>query len=73
VFDLIRAHVDEIVLISDADMEAAAAWLWFEFGIAADLSGAAAIAALRSGQVALAAGAVAGALVCGAGLDGVGK
>lgn len=71
VFDMIRAHVDEIVLISDADMEAAAAWAWFELGIAADLSGAAAIAALRAGRVTLARGAVAGALVCGAGQDGM--
>lgn len=71
VFDLIRAHVDEIVLISDQDMAEAAAWLWFEFGIAADLSGAAAIAALRAGRVELGPGTVAGALVCGAGLDGI--
>lgn len=72
VFELVRRHVDEIVLVSDADMEAAAAWAWFEFGIAADLSGAAAIAALRAGRVALAADCVAGALVCGAGRDGMG-
>lgn len=72
VFALIRDHVDEIVLVSDEDMEAAAAWLWFELGLAADLSGAAVIAALRSGQVVLDKGAMAGALVCGAGLDGVG-
>lgn len=72
VFALIRDHVDEIVLVSDEDMEAAAAWLWFELGLAADLSGAAAIAALRSGQVVLDKGTMAGALVCGAGLDGVG-
>ena len=70
VFDLIRSHVDEIVLIEDRDMEEAAGWLWFEFGIAADLSGAAAIAALRAGRVTLAPGAVVAGLVCGAGLDG---
>ena len=72
VFQLIRDHVDEVVLVSDAQMEAAAGWLWFEFGIAADLSGAAAIAALRSGAVTLQEGTVAAGLVCGAGLDGVG-
>lgn len=71
VFELIRTHVDEIVLISDEEMEAAARWLWFELGMAADLSGAAAIAALRSGKVQLKDGDNAGALVCGAGLDGV--
>ncbi|WP_412050088.1 threonine/serine dehydratase [Hoeflea sp. Naph1] len=71
VFALVRDNVDEIVLISDAEMEDAAAWLWFELGIAADLSGASAIAALRSGKISLPADARAGALVCGAGLDGV--
>lgn len=71
VFELIRDHVDEIILVSDEEMESAASWLWFEMGIAADLSGAAAIAALRSGKVKLTAGSKAGALVCGAGLDGI--
>jgi len=69
VFDLIRALVDEVVLITDRDMEEAAAWLWFEMGIAADLSGAASIAALRAGKVVPPRGAVVGGLVCGAGLD----
>ena len=50
----------------------AARWLWFELGIAADLSGAAAIAALRSGAVAFSKGQTIGALVCGAGPDGIG-
>lgn len=71
VFELIRNHVDEVVLITDEEMEAAAKWLWFELGMAADLSGAAAIAALRSEKVLLRDGINAGALVCGAGLDGV--
>ncbi|WP_420408445.1 threonine ammonia-lyase [Hoeflea sp.] len=71
VFELIREHVDEVVLISDEEMEKAARWLWFELGMAADLSGAAAIAALRSGKVQLKSGDRAGALICGAGLDGV--
>lgn len=71
VFTLIRDHVDEIVLVSDEEMEAAAKWLWFELGIAADLSGAASIAALRSGKVQLGDGVNSGALICGAGLDGV--
>jgi threonine dehydratase len=49
-FDLIRDHVAEIVLVSDDEMRDAAGWLWFELGIAAELSGAAAIAALLSGH-----------------------
>jgi threonine dehydratase len=50
---------------------AAARWLWFEFGIAADLSGAAGVAALRSGKLALPKGARACTLICGAGQDGI--
>jgi threonine dehydratase len=69
VFGVVRDHVDELVLVTDEDMESAAKWLWFELGIAADLSGAASIAALRSGKVAVSRGNVVGGLVCGAGLD----
>jgi threonine dehydratase len=71
VFDLIRRNVDEIVLISDADMLDASRWLWSELAIAADLSGAAAIAALRCGAVRFQAGERVCALVCGAGPDGI--
>lgn len=63
--------VDDIVLVEDEEMQHAAEWLWFEFGLAADLSGAAAVAALLSGRIALQAGTVAAALVCGAGPEGV--
>lgn len=72
VFDIIRANVDEIVLVSDDAMRDAARWLWFELGIAADLSGAAAIAALRTGVVSVAEGVNVAALVCGAGADVIG-
>jgi threonine dehydratase len=71
-FEIVRRHVEEIVLISDEAMERAARWLWFEMGVAADLSGAAAIAALQSGAVRPPAGAQVCALVCGAGPDGLG-
>ena len=71
IFETVRARVDEIVLVSDDQMRAAAKWLWFELGLAADLSGAAAIAALQVGRVKPAAGAVVCAIVCGAGPDGV--
>jgi threonine dehydratase len=69
VFELVRDHVDDIVLISDEAMLEASRWLWFEMGIAADLSGAAAIAALRTGVLSFPAGHSVGALVCGAGPD----
>ncbi|MBX9457611.1 MAG: threonine/serine dehydratase [Rhizobium sp.] len=72
IFETVRDHVDDIVLVSDDAMLQAARWLWFELGIAADLSGAAAIAALQTGAVRFARGQTIGALVCGAGPDGLG-
>jgi threonine dehydratase len=71
VFALTQEFVDEIVVISDDDMLAAARWLWFEFGVAADLSGAAGVAALRSGKFSPGKGARVCTLVCGAGADGI--
>lgn len=71
ILDLVRTHVDDIVLVSDDDMRHAAAWLWFEMGVAADLSGAAAVAALLSGRVANPAGRRICALVCGAGPEAI--
>jgi len=69
--DIIAHHVDEIVLVDDVEMRDAARWLWFELGIAAELSGAAAMAALLQGRVTVAPGARVCVLVCGAGRDGV--
>ena len=69
IFEIVQARVDEIVLVSDDEMRAAAKWLWFELGLAADLSGAAAIASLQTGRVRPPAGAVVCAIVCGAGPD----
>ena len=70
-FDLIQSHVDDIVLVSDADMERAAKWLWYELGIAAELSGAAAIAALMTSAIEAPEGSTVAAIVCGAGTDGL--
>ncbi len=53
------------------EMKLAAEWLWFELGIAADLSGAASIAALMSGKFRAAADSHVCALICGAGPDGI--
>ncbi|TPM98558.1 threonine/serine dehydratase [Mesorhizobium sp. B2-1-5] len=72
IFSIVRDHVDEIVLVDDEDMREAARWLWFEFGIAADLSGAAGIAALRSGKLRLPPRAKVATLICGAGNNGIG-
>ena len=70
--DIISRHVDEIVLVDDTEMKTAARWLYQEAGIAADLSGAAALAALQSGKVSVPDDQCVAALVCGAGKDGVG-
>ena len=69
-FEIVRRHVKDIVLVSDEEMLAAAQWLWFEHGIAADLAGASSIAALRSGHPAFANSHRICALVCGAGTEG---
>lgn len=70
-FDIIRQNVDEIVLVSDEEMKQAARWLWFELGIAAELSGAAAVAALFNHHLQLDRTTQVCALVCGAGTDGI--
>ena len=69
--DIIRHTVDDIVLVTDDEMKAAARWLWFELGIAVELSAAAAVAALQSGRVEAQEGATVSAVICGAGSDGM--
>lgn len=70
--DLIAAHVDRMVLVSDDEMREAARWLWFECGVAAELAGAASLAALMTGRHKAEAGGTVVALICGAGADGIG-
>ena len=69
--EIIRAKVDRIVLVSDEEMRAAARWLWFEMGIGAELSGAAAIAAIQAGKLDLPADSTTAAVICGVGADGI--
>jgi len=65
---IIRETVDSIVLVSDDDMRSAARFLLTELGIGAELSGAAALAALLTRKIP--EGALHPcALVCGAGSD----
>lgn len=71
IFEVVRRHVDEIVLVDDAEMQGAAKALWFEMGLAADLSGAAAIAALAQRRVELKPGEKVCAIVCGAGPEAI--
>jgi threonine dehydratase len=68
--EIIQQNVDEIVLVTDEEMREAARWLWFEMGIAAELSGAAALAVLLAGKIRPAQSEKVCALVCGAGRDG---
>lgn len=70
-FEIIRGHVDDVVLVTDEEMFEAARWLWFEMGVAAELSGAAAVAALLSGKIPLQGVRSACAIVCGAGTAGL--
>lgn len=70
--ELIAAGVDRIVLVDDEAMRQAARWLWFEVGVAAELSGAAALAALTTGAYRPMPDERVIAVVCGAGSDGLG-
>jgi threonine dehydratase len=70
--EVCRRLVERVVLVSDEAMLEAARVLWLELGIAADMSGAASVAALLAGAYAPAPGERVCALICGAGADGVG-
>jgi len=65
----VQATVDAFVLVTDEDMEAAARWLWYEFGVAADLAGAAATAAVLTGKAQTEPDENVCVIVCGAGND----
>ena len=71
--DLIAAHVDRMVLVSDDEMRRAAEWLWFETGVAAELAGAASLAALMTGRHQPAEDETVVAVICGAGSNGLGQ
>jgi threonine dehydratase len=70
-FAIVRDTVEDVVLVTDDEMREAARWLWFEVGIAAELSGAAAVAALRAGRIPLDGARSVCAVICGAGTDGI--
>ena len=71
-FAIVREAVERIVLVDDTEMRAAARWLWREVGVAAELSGAAAVAALLSGRYPAMSDKRICAIICGAGTDGIG-
>jgi threonine dehydratase len=66
---IVTAAVERIVLVDDREMSDAAQWLWSEAGVAAELSGAAAVAAVLAGRYRPKAGERICAVVCGAGKD----
>jgi threonine dehydratase len=70
-FAIVRQAVERIVLVDDTQMRAAARWLWREVGVAAELSGAAAVAALLSGRYPAMSDERICAVICGAGTDGI--
>lgn len=70
-FEIIRGNVDDVVLVSDEEMFEAARWLWFEAGIAAELSGAAGVAAVLTGKIPLHGIRSACVIICGAGTAGL--
>lgn len=72
ILEIVRRTVDDIVLVTDDEMQEASEWLWFEMGVAADLSGAASLAALRHGIPGIKNARNVCALVCGAGAEGTG-
>ena len=69
-FELIQEYVDDLILVDDMSMQKAAEWLWFEFGVAAELSGAASIAAL-SDKVFETGPRNVCSIICGSGTDGI--
>ncbi|MBS2016179.1 MAG: pyridoxal-phosphate dependent enzyme [Deltaproteobacteria bacterium] len=66
---ILRETLEEIVLVSDDEMRDAARFLLTEIGIGAELSGAAALAAVLAGRVRLEGAKHPCVLVCGAGSD----
>ena len=70
-FDRLREKVERVLLVKDEDMRAAARWLWREAGVAVELSGAAAVAAMLAGHYHPAPGERVCAVICGAGTDGI--
>jgi len=71
-FGIIRETVDEIVLVTDDEMRDAARFLLTEAAIGAELSGAAALAAVLTGRVQRRGAQHPCVLVCGAGCDALG-
>lgn len=68
---IISKLVDDILLVEDAEMLAAAQWLWRKCGVGVELSAAAALAVLQSGKLTPEPGQKTGIIICGSGTDGI--
>jgi threonine dehydratase len=68
-FAIARQAVDRVVLVSDADIAEAQAWLWDTVRLLTEPGGATAFAALLSGAYAPEPGERVGIIVCGANTD----
>lgn len=69
VYEVTRAAVDHVALVTDEAIVAAQRQLWRDYRIAAEPGGAAALAALMSGAYRPASGERIGILLCGANVD----
>jgi threonine dehydratase len=69
VFDIARANVDHVALVTDDSIVAAQRLLWETLRVAAEPGGAAALAALVSGRYKPRADEKVGVLLCGANVD----
>lgn len=66
IYDIVSKHVEDIVLVEDEHLLSAARWILSELAIRADLSAAAAIAALSLGKIRLEPHERVSTLICGA-------
>ena len=66
IYDIVSCHVEDVVLVEDEHLLASARWIRSELAIRADLSAAAAIAALSLGKIKLKPHERISTLICGA-------
>lgn len=69
--DMIRAHVDEVVLVQEDRPEPAARWVWERTGLAVELGAATAVSAVLDGATAFAPDERIAVVLCGSGDDGI--
>lgn len=68
---LAQKVVDQTILVTEEEIIQGAQWLWREFSVAAEYSGAAALSALVARKVTIQPNQKACVIICGAGSDGI--